>query len=206
MDEPEISRGRKGPKYQKRERGERPAPKPLGRARLSDLALAYVARFATSGARLEAYLKRKLRERGWEGEDISQGMAEIEALVGRFVEAGYIDDESYARAKAGSLLRRGFGGRRIAQALGHDGIDEAIREEVAPDEAEARAAAMGFARKKGFGPFSRVAGQSDPKRREKQIAAMLRAGHGMGAVRMVLDASDAQALEEWVDEARESEA
>ena len=44
------------------------APKPLDAPRLEELALAYVARFATSAAKLETYLRRKLRERGWEGE------------------------------------------------------------------------------------------------------------------------------------------
>jgi regulatory protein len=36
-------------------------PKPLDPARLDELALTYVARFATSAAKLERYLKRKLR-------------------------------------------------------------------------------------------------------------------------------------------------
>ena len=36
--------------------------RPLDKARLEELALAYVARFATSAARLESYLARKLRE------------------------------------------------------------------------------------------------------------------------------------------------
>lgn len=43
-------------------------PKPLDSVRLEELALAYVARFATSAAKLEDYLRRKLRERGWDGE------------------------------------------------------------------------------------------------------------------------------------------
>ena len=44
-------------------------PSPLTATRLQDLALSYVARFATTRAKLEAYLVRKLRERGWEGDD-----------------------------------------------------------------------------------------------------------------------------------------
>ncbi len=39
-------------------------PSPLTATRLQDLALSYVARFATTRAKLEAYLVRKLRERG----------------------------------------------------------------------------------------------------------------------------------------------
>ena len=41
--------------------------KPLDRTRLEELAVAYVARFATSAGKLKAYLQRKLRERGWAG-------------------------------------------------------------------------------------------------------------------------------------------
>jgi regulatory protein len=52
-------------------------PKPLDSARLEELALAYVARFSTTAAKLERYLRRKLRERGWEGE----GEPRLAALV-----------------------------------------------------------------------------------------------------------------------------
>lgn len=169
------------------------------------MALAYVARFATSAGRLEDYLRRKLRERGWAGE--GTGEAKVAAIVERHVELGYIDDESYARMKTGSLLRRGLGQRRIAQALGQAGIDEDIRAEVMPDEAAAREAALAYARRRGLGPFSRRAMSDDPAerraRREKEIAAMLRAGHAMGAARAILEAADPQAAQDWVEEARE---
>jgi hypothetical protein len=39
--------------------------RPLGAARLDELALAYVARFATSRAKLTRYLSRKIRESEW---------------------------------------------------------------------------------------------------------------------------------------------
>ena len=95
----------------------RRAPRPLDPARLEELALAYVARFATSAAKLQQYLARKLRERGWDG----PGPADLGAIAERFVACGYIDDEAYARAKSGGLLRRGYGPRRVAQALGESG-------------------------------------------------------------------------------------
>ena len=41
----------------------RPNPRPLDAPRLEELALSYVARFATSAAKLDDYLRRKLRER-----------------------------------------------------------------------------------------------------------------------------------------------
>lgn len=210
MDEPELHnkalvRG-KARERGARERQARALPKPLGAARLKEMALAYVARFATSAGRLEAYLARKLRERGWEGEEEPQAV--VAALVARFVAAGYVDDAGFAQAKAGSLLRRGFGGRRIAQALGQDGIDADLRAQVAPDLAQARSAAVAMARKRRFGPFAREGAGMDGgaqalKLREKQLAAMLRAGHAMDVARHVMAASSVEALEEWVEQARE---
>lgn len=171
--------------------------KPLDAQRFEEMALAYVARFATSAAKLERYLHRKLRERGWDGE----GEPDIPAMVNRYVERGYVDDTVYARAKANDLVRRGYGGRRVKQALGQAGIGESMAGEVAPGEHAARGAALHLARKRGFGPFA--ATPPDRERREKQIAAMLRAGHTFDHVLGVLDAPDEDAAQRWVDEARE---
>jgi regulatory protein len=181
------------------ERGRKRAPKPLNPPRLEELALAYVARFATSGAKLERYLQRKLRERGWDGE----GEPDLPALVARFVQSGYIDDEAYARARSGSLLRRGYGPRRIGEALGEAGIEEAIRAEVRAGEAAARGAALAYARKRRFGPFG--ARPADPAAREKQIAAMLRAGHTLDSARNLVDASSVAAAEQWAADAEDFE-
>lgn len=177
-------------------RRERKPPRPLDAARLDELALAYVARFATSAGKLSDYLRRKLRERGWEGE----GEADIHAIVSRFVELGYVDDAGFARGKAQSLLRRGYGARRIDQALGAAGIAETLREEARGSDAERRRAALVMARKRRFGPFG-GGGGLDPAQREKQVAAMLRAGHPLAYAREVVNASSPEALEEWIDEA-----
>ncbi len=162
------------------------------------MALSYAARFATSGAKLEAYLARKLRERGV-AEDA--GAVDPRAVVERLVELKYVDDEAYARARAGGLLRRGYGGRRIDQALRAAGIDDDLREEVSPEEVPARRAALALARKRGFGPFG--VQPPDMARREKQIAAMLRAGHGFDMVRAVIDASTIEQAEQWLAEAED---
>lgn len=169
----------------------RRTPRPLDPARLEELALAYVARFSVPAGKLQAYLKRKLRERGWAGE----GEPPVAALVARFVAAGYIDDAAWAATKSEGLLRRGYGNRRVAQALGAAGIDEALRDGLRAGEAEARAAALRLARRRGFGPF----GRSQPERdqREKQIAAMLRAGHRLDTARDVVNAPSIEAAEEW---------
>lgn len=169
----------------------RKPPRPLDGARLEELALAYVARFATTAAKLEAYLARKLRERGWEGEEA----ARPDAIAARFVALGYIDDAAWARAKSGSLLRRGYGMRRVDQALGAAGVAQALGDEDRPGEAPRRAAALALARKRRFGPFGGAV--LDRPLREKQIAAMLRAGHPLDSARELVNAASVEAAEDW---------
>lgn len=172
---------------------------PLDTVRLEELALAYVARFATSAAKLENYLKRKLRERGWEGE----GEPDPAEITARYVELGYIDDASYARARAGGLLQRGYGPQRVDQALRSSGIDEDVRQEVAPKEAISRAAVLRMAEKRRFGPFADA--PADRPTREKQLAAMVRAGHSFDMARKILDAANIEEAREWAEELDEDD-
>lgn len=173
--------------------------RPLDSVRLEQLALAYVARFATSAAKLDGYLRRKLRERGWAGE----AEAPVAALVAKFVAAGFVDDEAFARSRSAGLLRRGYGQRRIAQALGAAGIVGEVREAVRAGESELRLAALALARKRRFGPYG--AAVTDRAAREKQVAAMLRAGHPLDSARELVDAPSIAAAEEWAAGADEVE-
>ena len=166
--------------------------RPLDAAQLRDLALSYVARYATSAGKLEHYLARKLAERGWaEGE----APADIPALVARYVEAGYIDDAAYARMKATGLQARGYGARRVHQALAEAGVDQPIRAEVTASMATRRHAALTMARKRRFGPFGLTL--PDRPTAEKQLAAMLRAGHDLDMAREMVNAASIAAAEEW---------
>ncbi|MCJ2187848.1 regulatory protein RecX [Novosphingobium beihaiensis] len=170
-------------------------PQPLNAQRLEELALAYVARFATTQAKLQGYLQRKLRERGWDGEEPPP----VEALVSRYADLGYVDDAAWARMKAGSLLRRGYGARRVGEALGQAGIEEDLRAENRPGEGGQRRAALVLARRRRFGPFGIEA--PDRARKEKQIAAMLRAGHSLDIARRIVDASDPDEVQAWAESA-----
>ena len=164
-------------------------PRPLAPASLDELALHYVSRFSTTRAKLTDYLRRKVRERGWEGEQAP----DFERLVGRIAELGYVNDEAFALAKANSLSARGYGQGRVRQALQLAGVwDEdgaAARELAAQQAAEA---ALRFARRKRLGPFA--VSPPDPREREKALAAMVRAGHGFALAKAVLDAAPGQEL------------
>ncbi|WP_298398629.1 RecX family transcriptional regulator [Sphingobium sp.] len=166
-------------------------PPPLDEAALRDMALRHVARFATSRGKLLAYLNRKIRERGWGGEQ----PADPDGLADRFVALGYIDDAGYAVMKSASLSRRGYGARRIGEALRAAGIAEGDREQAdAQTASDAWSAADRFARRKRIGPYAPA--PLDPKQREKAIAAFLRAGHAHAIARRWVDAAPGEAMEE----------
>lgn len=153
---------------------------PLDSSRLEELALRYVARFATSRAKLRAYLSRKVRERGWHG----PGEPDLDALAERICKLGYVDDAAYALAKSQALSSRGYGKRRLNQKLLADGIEEE-NAAAALDHADAEAvqSALRFAKRRRIGPFA--ASMADPKQREKAVAAMIRAGHSFGIARAI---------------------
>ena len=184
---------------------------PLTETALRDLALHYAARFATTGARLEAYLARKLKERGLaEDADGRTVQVDIPALVARLVELGYVDDDAYARMRARDLGARGYGGRRVEQALRHAGVEEQVRQAHAPGEAAARKAAALLAQKRRQKRRAREAqGASDPlsqrKAHEKAVAAMLRAGHQYDHVRFVLAAKAPEDVMQWCDDAADED-
>ena len=164
---------------------------PYDAAGLERIALDYAARYATTRAKLSAYLRRKLRERGWDGEDAPP----VEALVARFSERGYVDDRAFASARTDSLLRRGYGARRIGTALRAAGIDADVAGELRERiGAGAEEAALLYARRKRIGPFAgRV---PDPAEKRRWIASMARAGHSIDLVLRVLGA---EAEEEDID-------
>jgi regulatory protein len=156
--------------------------KPIDPARLDELALAYVSRFATSKAKLKSYLLRKLRERGWAGD----GEPPVDALADRLTRLGYVDDRAYALAKARSLSARGYGRGRVRQALAQAGIAEENSGDANEyAAAEAYEAALRFARRRSLGPFADS--KADALARERAIAAMIRAGHEFRMARAIID-------------------
>jgi regulatory protein len=159
----------------------RRTPPKLDEVKLRELALAYVGRFATSRAKLRAYLNRKLRERGWSGD----AAPDPEGIAESFAVQGYVDDSAYALMKSRALSGRGYGKRRVAQALRAAGIgedDSGAANELADQEAVS--AALRFAERRRIGPFA-VRSNDDPREREKAIAAMIRAGHSFALARTI---------------------
>lgn len=168
----------------------------LDAAALERLALHYVGRYATTQAKLGNYLRRKIAERGWDG----TGEPPIAAIVERCANARYVDDAAYADARSSGLARRGYGTRRIVDALRHAGIDSDTIDQCRLDDDAALNAALAFARRRGLGPFG--AGLDDDaaipgeriKRTERAIAAMVRAGHDYRLARKIVEAGSIDEL------------
>ena len=156
---------------------------PLDGERLEQAALFYAGRYATTRAKLRLYLARKLKERGWAG----PGEPPLDTLVERLAGLGYVDDRAFAAARSASLVRRGFGPRRVGEALRAAGIEEEDSQDArAEAEAGAWDAALRFAERRRIGPFAPA--EPDRAAREKAFAAMLRAGHPADLVRRIVGA------------------
>jgi regulatory protein len=164
-------------------RSDKKPPPPLNDERLRGLALHYVGKYATTQAKLAAYLTRKVRERGWDGER----RTDIGALVEQFAELGYINDAQFAESRSRSFVRRGYGERRLSEDLRASGIgegDAAVAKEHMTESTFI--AAENFARRKRIGPFAGEA--APPEKRQKQLQAFLRAGHDFAVAKRFVNA------------------
>jgi regulatory protein len=167
-------------------------PTPLDTDMLQRLALNYAGRYATTRAKLRSYLTRKLRERGWSGQDAPP----IETLVERMSMLGYVDDRGFADARGAALTRRGYGIRRVADALRAAGIgEEDARDAQSNARSSAWDAALAFARRRRIGPFATERVAAGPQR-EKLFGALIRAGHSFEIARILVESSPGEIPED----------
>ena len=155
---------------------------PLDPAQLEALALAYVERYATSTSKLRRYLQRKRRERGFSG----AFEPALDTILSKMIGLGYVNDGLFAEMRTRGLRAKGYGDRRIAQALHADGISGEESAAARADD-DPLAAAHRFAQRRRFGPYAATPPSDDQMRR--QLAAMARAGHGFTIAQQVLRGS-----------------
>jgi regulatory protein len=171
---------------------------PLDVPGMERLALRYVERFATTRGKLADYLIRKARERGWAGDGDARAAAE--ALAEKMAGLGYVDDRAFAVAKAAALTRRGLGAGRVTMALRQARVGAEDVAAVAPTVAQDGIdSALAFARRRRIGPFA--AAPADRAQREKQVAAMIRAGHSFALARRIAWADPDTAIDSLADAA-----
>lgn len=184
----------------RRRRAPRP-PSPPTHESLERAALRYLERYESSEHNLRQVLRRRARK-ALDAVDADEALRAqaggwIDAIVARAVEAGLVDDRRYAEGLSRSLARRGTSHRAAWHKLREKGVaSELIREQLggAPDPEDELTAATALARRRGLGPWRSPERRAE--RREKDLAALARAGFGYETARRVVDAASPDDLPE----------
>lgn len=161
-------------------------PKPVTAAYLERAALAYLERYASSAETLRRVLRRKAERRcRLRGEDPAAALTLIEPVVEKALRLGLVDDARYAEARVGSLRRRGGSARGIRAKLAAKGVDrETVEAALEGEDGDEEAAAHALARRRRLGPYRL---RDRAAFREKDLAALARAGFPFGIARAVVD-------------------
>lgn len=165
----------------------RPAkPRPVNAEWLMRAAVYYLERYASSSENLRRVLRRKVERRARAlGEDAGQHEPLIDATLVRLAELGLLDDQAFASARLSSLRRRGTSRRMAAAKLKEKGVSrEIVAATLEADETGEAEAAAAYARRRRFGPH-RSPGRTD--RRDKEVAAMVRAGFSLRLAAAAVD-------------------
>jgi len=174
---------------------------PLSRESLERAALRYVERYDSTQDNLRRVLERKVDRELAGGEtepqlrDAARGW--VAEVVERAVELGWVDDRRYAEGLVQLLRRRGISHRASWQKLRQKGVSaDLIREQLgAGPEAETElAAASAYARRRRLGPWR--AQEQREERRERDLAALARAGFDLSVARTVVEAEAPETLPE----------
>lgn len=181
-------------------RKDRRGPKRVTPQYLENAALHYLERFASSAENLRRVLMRKVdRSAAAHGTDREEGAGWVDALIARYHSSGLLNDAGYAEMKAGSLHRRGASARAIrerlaAKGVARDDVDKAL--ERVEEEVEGDfdlTAALALARRRRLGPYRLP--EARAAHRDKDLAALGRAGFAYDIARRVVDAEDPDGVE-----------
>lgn len=168
-------------------------PKKITETYLHNSGLYYMQRYAASVAQFRRVMQRKIDKscRHHTDQDPAACAVILDALVEKFIRAGLLNDEGFARGSVISLRRRGLSQRMILMKLQNKGLSEdqikaALAEFNDENETSAQTLEMGgalkLAKKKKVGPYA--VGEYD---RQKALGAFARAGFSMDVIRKVLD-------------------
>lgn len=184
----------------------RKVPRKVSAQSLENAALHYLGRFSASSAHLKRVLLRRVdRSLRVHGGDADAARRLVDALIERFCRSGLLDDAAYAAGKARSLRRRGTSRSIIAKTLRAKGVSadqaEAAMAELAVENGEEDgsgelAAAARLAQRKRLGPFRPKDARADLRQRD--MAALARAGFSYDVARQIVDAENAEAMEELI--------
>lgn len=176
----------------------RKVPPRISASYLENAALHYLERFASSRANLTRVMERKImRSAAHWGDDPDVARGQWQAVLQKLIRLGYVNDESYAEQKVRGLVGRGGSQRAVRAKLAAKGIapdlaDQALarlQEDLGDVD---RAAAIRLARRRRLGPY-RIKDRA--LHRDRDLAALARAGFDFETARAIIDAQDMDPLE-----------
>ncbi|WP_293811762.1 RecX family transcriptional regulator [uncultured Bosea sp.] len=153
---------------------------------LQRAAMHYLERYSAPAAQLRRVLARKIAlSCRHHGEDPALHEPALNDVVARCVSSGLADDRRFAEARAATLRRRGRSARAVAASLAAKGVSRELAEGASSvGDEEELAAARKAARRKRLGPWTRGDRTAS---RQKDLAAMARAGFTVTVARAVID-------------------
>jgi len=169
---------------------------------LERAALHYLERYASSAANLRRVLMRRVDQAARAGMiERADGATRVGAVIDKLVARRLLDDKAYAEGRARSLSRQGRSKSVIARRLQVKGVaGEALDGALAALAEEGHsdlAGALKLARKRRLGPFRPKAERQE--RRQRDMAALGRAGFSFEIARKVIEAESAEAIEEEIE-------
>ncbi len=168
-------------------------PRRLAPADLKGAALDYLDRFAAPRARLRQVMLRKIRNSvRHHGDDPAPLIAALDDTLQWLEASGFLSDRAYAESRARSLTARGTSRAHILAKLSAKGVESetarAAVDRLAMEYEEPELeAARRYARRRRLGPY-RGADDTRAECRDKDLAAMARAGFAGRVARQIIDA------------------
>lgn len=166
-------------------------PRKITARSLENIALHYLKRYSSTVTQLRRVLSRRIersfRAHGGDRKAVSEW---LDAVIAKLERNGLVDDARYAETRAQVLRSGGRSARMNTQKLRLKGVAAPLAAAKVADAAREVSegdAARIWARKKRLGPFRRdLATRSE--HRQRNLAALARAGFSYAVARAVIDA------------------
>jgi regulatory protein len=172
-------------------------PRRLAITDLDQIALDYLARFATTKKRVQEMLTRRIRRSAhFHGDDPTEMLAAIPSVIEKLERNRFLDDQAFAGMKAASLTRRGTSRRQIGAKLSQLGITQDMQgtamEGLVEEFGDTEAAAIAYAKRRRLGRYRarHIAGEQRLVQAKRDLSAMARAGFSFTLAKRVLGAAD----------------
>jgi regulatory protein len=171
-------------------------PSPLTRDELEAYAVSYLAKFDCTVARLRQVLHRKLEKNAAGPSNAPEaetstviGRPDVESIIQRFLEVGYLNDERFARGLAHSLFARGVAPRKAIERLRQRGVTSELAQRVIEESAQSGetelVSAARLVRRKRLG-WCRSDETLRKERAQRDLAVLARAGFSFDVARRAL--------------------